>query len=129
MLLRHTRRSLPAALVALLVGLVALPVGGAGAASYKTCTLSASQARHLGATYVTKLKVRGTSCSNGRAVAKAFNACRHDRGLAGTCSRRVKGYKCSEKRPPEFKLPTSFDADVTCSSGTKRVRFHYQQNT
>ncbi len=129
MLLRPTRRMLPVA-VALLAGSVALPVAGAGAATYKRCTLTASESRNLGATYITHLKARGTSCANARRVVKSFNACRRENGgKDGRCSEKVRGYSCTEKRPSNLKTPLSYDADVVCSNGSRRVKFHYQQNT
>ena len=125
-----TRRVLPLTVLALTALLVALPIGGAGAASYKTCKLSLSASQSFGPTYVTKLKARGISCTTAKKIVKAFHSCRYAHGgKDGTCTTRVKGYKCTETRPSSLKGPLSYDGDVTCKSGTKAVKHHYQQET
>ena len=118
------------ALPALLALLAVLPAAPAAAAATKSCAQALKgKERRLGTTYVTKVSVRGVSCSTGFSVVKAFHACRHERGRAGTCSSRVKGYTCTERRPASLKGPVSYDGDVTCTNGTRRVVHHYQQNT
>ena len=121
-----TRRVLPLAVVVLTALLVAIPAGGAGAATYKSCGYS----RALGPTYVTKLKAKGISCSTAKSIVKAYHSCRYaNGGKDGKCTRRVKGYRCTETRPAELKTSFSFDGDVTCKNGTKAVKHHYQQDT
>jgi hypothetical protein len=105
----------------------ALALAPTGSAATK-CSVKGKE-RKLGTTYVTTLKVTGVSCSTGESVVKAFHACRHKRGVSGTCSSKVKGFTCTEKRPASLKGPISYDGDVTCKSAAKRVVHHYQQNT
>lgn len=113
---------------------LAIPAAS-GAAAATTCKLSASKARHLGPTYVAttggraRFSVRGTSCANGEKVIKAFHACRLRKGKAGRCSTRVLGYSCTDTRPAALRSPLSFDGDVTCRRGSKRIAHHYTQNT
>lgn len=85
--------------------------------------------RNLGTTYVTKVSVRGVGCATGLRVVKAFHDCRHENGRAGSCKHKVLGYRCTEKRPASLKSPVSYDGDMTCKRGTRRVTSHYQQNT
>jgi hypothetical protein len=108
-------------------GIAALALAPAAPAATK-CSLKGKEQK-LGTTYVTTLKVTGVSCATGQSIVKAFNACRHKKGKAGHCTTKVKGYTCTEKRPAALKGPISYDADVTCKNGAKRVVFHYQQNT
>ena len=59
--------------------LALVTAGGAVAGSPQvhaagTCHLSTYEQRHLGATYVTSLRVRNTSCRTGKKVVRAFNA-------------------------------------------------------
>jgi hypothetical protein len=104
---------------------------GAGASAQVhaagSCHLSNNDQRHSGASYFTSLSVKKTSCSSGKALVRAYNACRHNAGGArGHCNHRVNGYSCSEKRSG---ISTQFDASVSCSSGSKRVHFTYTENT
>jgi len=131
---RPIRRIAPLALAVLAVGGLTVP-SMSGAASTKTCKISASKARSLGATYVTYaagkpgFKVRGTSCASGQAVIKSFHGCRLKKGKKGRCTTKVKGYSCTDKRPSSLQSPLSYDGNVTCSSGSKRIIHTYQQNT
>jgi hypothetical protein len=107
--------------------------GGAGASSSPqahaagTCHLSSHDQRHSGASYVTSLSVKKTSCKTGKSVVRAYNACRHRSGGArGHCHHKVKHYKCSEHRAG---ISTQFDASVTCKRGARRVHFTYTENT
>ena len=91
---------LVAAAAALLV-LALVTAGGAVAGSPQAraagnCHLSTYEQRHLGATYVTSLRVRKTSCRTGKKVVKAFNSCRGS--ARGRCHHKVRRYSCSEKR-------------------------------
>ena len=116
--------SLPCLLAALAL-LVAAPSGSAAT----TCKLSLKTSEHLGATYVTNLRVRGVSCAGGRRVVKAFNACRRAKGVKGRCTRKVLKYSCTDRRPASEQIPTQFNGHVTCKRGDRRVTFDYQQNT
>ena len=88
------------------------------------CHLSSYEQRHMGATYVTSLSVKHTSCSNGKAVVRAFNKCR--KGPRGHCHHRVRHFSCSEHRSG---ISVQFNSTVNCSRGSKRVHFTYTQNT
>jgi hypothetical protein len=125
-----SRIAFSAALLAL--GALALVASaGAGAASpqvhaAKSCHLSTHDQTHLGASYVTSLHVRKTSCRNGKAVVRAYQKCRRAHGWKGKCGHRVKGYKC--KRHIQDSSSFQYDATVTCRRGTKRVTHTYTQN-
>ena len=102
---------------------------GAGAhASSATCHLSNHDQRGgLGPTYVTSLKVSGTSCSEGVRVVKAYYRCRvHNGGTKGTCHSSVLGFHCSEHRSG---ISIQFDGQVSCSSGHRHVYHTYVQDT
>jgi hypothetical protein len=121
-----SRLVLVAASALVLIALVA--AGGAGAAEVhaaKSCNISGQQ-RSLGASYVTSLSVRHTSCSNGKAVVRAYQKCRRAHGWKGKCRHRVKGYSC--KRHIQESSPVQYDAKVTCRNGGKRVTHTYTQN-
>jgi hypothetical protein len=79
--------------------------------------------------YFTGLRVTNTSCGNGRKVARAHYRCRRQNGVKGRCHHRVRGFKCRERRPASARIPTQYSARVRCKSGSRRVRFVYQQNT
>ena len=111
---------------AAVAAILALPVAS-GAAS--TCRLSLSTARNLGPTYVTVLKVSGTSCATGRKVTKAFHTCRLKKGVKGRCTTKVLGYSCTDKRPAAETIPTQFTGHVTCKRGGARITHEYQQDT
>ena len=116
---------------ALLAGLVA---GGSSAAtptataSATSCTLSTKDQRHLGASYVTSLKVDGTTCAKGKGITLAFNNCRTAGGKPqGTCDRKVGHYSCTEKRYDA--VPgVQYSSKVTCTWGAKKVFSTYTQN-
>jgi hypothetical protein len=113
-------------LVTALALLIAAP---SGSAATTACRLSAKKSQQLGATYVTKLKVRGVSCAAGQRVVRAFNGCRRAKGVKGRCTRRVLGYGCSDRRPAAEQIPTQLNGHVSCRRGARRVSFDYQQNT
>ena len=118
-------------LLALIAPLAAaiLLLGPASPASAKTTTCNISgKERSFGPTYVTKLKVAGTSCATGKSVVKAYYTCRKSNGgRAGTCHHKVLGWGCSEHR--FNKISTQYDSNVTCKKGTKRVWHTYTQYT
>jgi hypothetical protein len=117
---------------ALLAGAIATGAGAAGpaaSASATSCHLTAKQERHLGASYVTSLRVAHTSCAAGREVTLAFNQCRTSGGKPqGKCRSKVLGYTCTEKRYDA--VPSvQYSSKVTCKAGAKRVWSTYTQNT
>jgi hypothetical protein len=84
--------------------------------------------RGLGPTYVTSLRVTGTSCSSGVKLVKAYYRCRvRNGGRKGTCKGGVQGFRCSEKRSSV--ITTQFDAKVSCRKGSARVDHSYTQFT
>lgn len=122
--------SLIAALLAALTVSSAFASDGPRAtASATNCTLSTKEQRGLGASYVTSLRVSGTTCAKGKGVTLAFNKCRTSGGKPqGTCTRKVGKYTCTEKRYDA--VPgVQYSSKVTCSWGQKRVFSTYTQNT
>jgi hypothetical protein len=85
--------------------------------------------RYPGSGYFTSLRVSSTSCSTGRKVALAHYHCRRANGIRGRCHHAVLGYSCTEYRPTSGRIPTQYNARVTCKRGGRRVVFTYQQNT
>lgn len=79
-----------------------------------------------GSGYFTSLTVKGVSCATGKTVTLAHYRCRTESGRKGRCTRLVKGYRCTERRNA---IPTEINSRVTCSKGSKRVIYTYQQNT
>jgi hypothetical protein len=103
---------------------MALPAAAAG--ETKTCKLG-SQARTLGPSYVTSLKVSGTTCLSAKRLVRAYYRCRvANGGLDGRCRSTVRGYTCTEKRTG---ISIQFDGTVTCRKGSARVVHTYTQNT
>ena len=98
-------------------------------ASATSCQLSTKDQRNLGASYVTSLKVEGTTCAKGKGVTLAFNQCRTAGGKPqGLCGRKVGNYTCSEKRYDS--VPgVQYSSKVTCTWGAKKVFSTYTQNT
>jgi len=88
----------------------------------------AKDGRKLGATYVTSLSTTRVSCAAAKKVVKAYHACRRAAGGAdGVCKKRVKGYRCTERRQA---IKTEFDAKATCKAGgSKKIVFAYTQFT
>lgn len=122
---RPTRRL--ALLVVAVATAAALAVPASAAAA--TCKLSLKAARGMGPTYVTLMKVTGTSCSNGVKVTKAYHKCRLKKGKKGRCTTKVSGYSCTERRPASESIPTQYTGHVTCRKGGARITHSYQQNT
>jgi hypothetical protein len=114
---RLMRRS--AALLVIAAATIAAASAPAAAAA-KTCDVG--NTRSYGTTYVIEIGVTGVSCATGKRVIRAFQACRP--GKSGRCP-RVSGYRCSERR--FNKSPQSYDSDVTCKRGAKRVTHTYTQ--
>jgi hypothetical protein len=122
------------ALIAALALLAALPAAapaggdrGPTAQGAKRCSIGSRESRRLGPTYVLKLSVFSTKCSNGKRLVKAYYRCRKaNGGRRGKCRKRVLGYRCSERRFNE--IPgTQFDARVTCKKGGRKVKHTYTQ--
>ena len=118
-----------AVLVVAVAAVSLLVIAGASASpqvhAARSCNINGQQ-QHLGASYVTSLSVRHTSCANGKAVVKAYQKCRRAHGWRGKCGHRVKGYKCA--RHIQDSSPVQYDAKVTCRRGAKRVTHTYTQN-
>jgi len=124
-------RTLLLPLVLAVCALVALPASGGAAATpvahaAKTCNISGKE-RKLGTSYVLKLTATRVSCGKAQKLVKAYNACRHEKGKAGRCTRKVSGFSFSERRLDQ--IDTQYDAKVTAKKGSKRVAFTYTQFT
>jgi hypothetical protein len=122
--------SLAAALLGAMIASSAAADGTAASASAATaCTLSSHDQRHLGASYVTSLKVENTTCAKGKGVTLAFNQCRTAGGKPqGLCHRKVGNYTCTEKRYDA--VPgVQYSSKVTCVWGAKKIFSTYTQNT
>ncbi len=122
---RPTRRLAPYVAAVATVAVLAIPAS----ASAATCKLSLKTARGMGPTYVTVLKVTGTSCANGIKVTRAFHKCRLVKGKKGRCTTKVLGYSCTDRRPSSESIPTQFTGHVVCRKGGARISHTYQQNT
>ena len=109
-------------LALLLAATAATFVAFAAPAAAKSCDVG--NTRGYGTTYVIEIGVKGVSCAKGKSVIRAYHACRP--GKSGKCA-RVSGYACTEKR--FNKSPQSYDSDVTCKKGGKRVTHTYTQFT
>ncbi|HEY8639602.1 MAG TPA: hypothetical protein VIL53_03750 [Solirubrobacterales bacterium] len=115
------------------VALPAIAAGSAGARSVATassthCDLTVHEQRHLGASYVTSLKVSHVSCRKGKKVIKAFHECRTAGGKPqGKCQSNVLGYSCTEHRFDAVPQ-VQYNSRVTCTSGNKVVKSTYTQN-
>ena len=132
-MIRPTRLIAPLAIAALSTIALVVPSGSV-AASAKICKLSVPASEKLGPSYVLYTagkggyRVTGVSCATGKKVIKAFHSCRYKHGKQGRCTSKVVGFKCTEKRPSSLKSSYSFEGDVVCKSGSKRVTHHYQQD-
>ena len=101
----------------------------ASASAATACKLSTHDQRHLGASYVTSLKVEKTTCAKGKGVTLAFNKCRTAGGKPqGKCNHKVGHYTCAEKRYDA--VPgVQYSSKVTCTWGAKKIISTYTQNT
>jgi hypothetical protein len=79
-----------------------------------------------GSGYFTSLSVTRVSCATGRSLTLAHYRCRTQSGPRGRCTRRVRGYTCTERRTS---IATEIDGRVTCRRAARRVVYSYQQNT
>jgi len=88
-----------------------------------------------------KIKVSGYSkrsaCRAGRAAVIAHHRCRRASGIKGRCSGKTIRFtlsgktqrlRCTERRNPDLQSSTEVNGAVTCSRGSKKVRFIFQQN-
>jgi hypothetical protein len=111
---------------ALTCALALIPAASASAGS---CNIH-NQERSFGPTYVTSLRVSGTSCKRGKSVVRAFHACRRAHGgiKRGRCPHKlsVLGYHCREKRGS---IATQVTGKVTCRRGGAKVIHTYTQFT
>jgi len=100
---------------------------GPQAGAARACNIS-GQEDSLGATYVTTLRVSGTTCANAKKVVRAFHACRRRNGGSdGRCRSRVFDYRCSERRLNVIR--SQYDARVRCTKPGREVFHTYTQNT
>ena len=102
--------------------LILAATSSSASAAAKSCDVG--NTRSYGTTYVTVIGVSGISCAKGKQVIRAFLACRP--GKSGHCG-RTSGYRCSERR--YNKSAQSYDSDVTCKRGGKKVTHTYTQFT
>ena len=123
-----TRFGIALALVLSVGAIAAIPAGANSTGSKSSsCSLSANDQRHLGASYVYTLKVENLSCDKAKNLVKAYHECRHaNGGTGGTCS-HVSGYSCNEKILDE--APTQFSAKATCKKGSKKFKQTFGENT
>ena len=129
-------RSFAGVLIVLSLAVV-LPLGAVASAqpapatawASSSCHLSGHDQRHLGASYVTSLSVKNTSCAVGKQVTLGFNKCRTSGGKPqGKCTHKVNKFRCSEKRYDA--VPgVQYSSKVTCVRGSKKVFSTYTQNT
>jgi hypothetical protein len=109
-------------------GGAAAGAGPVATASSTSCDLTTHEQRHLGASYVTSLKVSHVSCRKGKKVIKAFHECRTANGKPqGKCDSTVLGYDCTEHRFDAVPQ-VQYNSRVTCTSGDKVVKSTYTQN-
>jgi hypothetical protein len=110
--------------------IAAIPAGAkgtSGGAAKSSCSLSASEQRHLGASYVYTLNVKSLSCDKAKRLVKKYHACRHDNGGADGKCNSVKGYSCNEKVLDSS--PQQFSAKATCKKGSKKFKQTFAENT
>ncbi len=119
---------------AFLIAVLLAASGGASpvahSASFSKCNIDGKQ-QHLGASYVTSLKVQGVSCKKAAKVIKAYHRCRHQSGgAAGMCTATLLGFKCKDGK--RTGVPNvQYNATAKChkvSKASKRVKSSYTQN-
>ena len=130
--MRRTVFALALAAAAPLAALAAPAPATSGSAptadASRACSIRGQQ-DELGTTYVYELRVKGTSCTNGKRLVRAYHACRRRHGgRDGRCS-GVLRYRCSERRLNV--IPSQYDARARCkrSGGAREVFHRYTQNT
>jgi hypothetical protein len=106
--------------------LACLALVSAAPASASRTARSCPLPEYPGSGYFTSLSVTRVSCGTGRSLALAHYRCRTQSGPRGRCTRRVRGYTCTERRTS---IATEIDGRVTCRREGRRVVYSYQQNT
>jgi hypothetical protein len=126
----RTRSLLAASSLAVCMALTAVgpaAASGPAAGAAKACHLTRSQQFHSGATYLLTLSVSHVTCSTGLKVEKDWQTCRRSTAGHRTCKRRVDRYSCKQTVLDHSR--TQYDARVTCTRGSRVVKFTYTQNT
>ena len=121
------RRALLRALPAACLTAAALTAAPGAASPVGHAAKSCKAPAYPGNGYFNALTVSGISCNSGRKLAVAHYKCRLQHGgIKGKCS-SVSGYSCKESKRQSNSI--EFDARVTCTSGSRRAQWVYQQNT
>jgi hypothetical protein len=94
-------------------------------ATAKSCSVGSG--RDLGATYVTSVNAKRTTCKKARSLVRAYHRCRRDNGGADGKCPSIRGYSCSERKLADSR--NQYDARASCKRGRKRVTQVYTQNT
>ena len=112
-------------LLALAAALATMLALGATATAHPTAHAARTCApgKYPGQGYFQRLTVTRLSCTAGRRVMRAHYSCRTRHGKKGYCP-RVLGYRCKEIRNA---ISTEYNARVTCTSGSRKVVYFYQQ--
>ena len=106
-------RSLKLALAALVGAAIAAGSAAAsGPVAHAAGTCSIGSATGYGYSYLTSLWVSNTSCKTGRTVAKYHG--------------HVSGWSC--KKTTLDSSPVQYDARVSCTKGSGRIKWTYTQN-
>jgi hypothetical protein len=87
--------------------------------SARTC----APGKYPGQGYFQRLVVTHVSCATGKRVMRAHYRCRTRHGRKGRCA-SVLGYRCREVRNG---ISTEYNARVTCTRGSRKVVYYYQQ--
>ena len=112
---------------AMLLGSIPASAAPPKASAAGKCRVGSSETRKLGASYVTKLSTRRVTCPNAKGLVKRYHRCRsRNGGKKGRCG-GLEGFRCEERR--YNRIDISFDANVLCRKGSKRVRHTYTQLT
>lgn len=79
--------------------------------------------------YYLLISQKGVGCGTRNAIEAKFESCRRVHGLGGRCSSKVLGFTCKEvgKRQAGA-VPGAFNAKVSCSKGSGRFSYFYEQN-
>jgi hypothetical protein len=106
----------------------------ASAASYSSCSLTSKQkgsssgySTLVPGGYLYSLKVKnGPKCADAKDFVKAYAKCRSagSKPWNGKCTTKS-GYSCTEKRTGVISI--RFNAESTCSKGSRRIYHRYQQ--
>ena len=122
-----TRGILIVSSVAAAAMLALAPSAAATKSPRSACDIS-GQEQDLGASYVTSLRARNTSCGKAIKVTIAYNECRKANGGPGSrnCPGKASGFSCSTNVVAESSA--QFDAKFSCHRGDKKVKGTYTQN-